>query len=318
MLAQLGAQLGGIAFLVAPVFGLIGLGYVASRGGLLREKAAEGLSEYVFGLAVPVLIFKTLAEAQLPAEGQPWGYWIAYFTGAFTVFALGMLAARKLFHRDHTEAVIQGFTSGQANTVFVGVPLILTAFGPEGAVPLFLLIAIHLPVMMVVATVLTEGAASGLSLAGLKKLGRQLAYNPILLGIYAGGIAKVIGYAPDGLLKQTIDMLAASASPCALVSLGLALHRYPIRGDIAPAAVMTTLKLVVHPALVFGLVQVLPMPKVWADVAVVFAAMPSGINAYLLAQRYRVGVTASASAVSLSTALSLFTVSVWFLILGVG
>lgn len=311
------AQLGAIGLVVAPVFGLIGLGFVASLSGHLRERAAEGLSEYVFGLAVPVLIFKTLAEAQLPQEGQPWGYWIAYFTGAFIVFALGMTAARRLFGRAHTEAVIHGFTSGQANTVFVGVPLILQAFGPEGAVPLFLLIAIHLPIMMVVATVLAEGAGAGLSLATLRRLGRMLAFNPILLGIYAGGIAKLAGYVPGGVLKQTLDMLAASAVPCALVSLGLALHRYPIRGDIGPAVVISTLKLVVHPAIVYALTRVLPMPPVWADVAVVFAAMPCGINAYLLAQRYKAGVTASASAVSLSTAASLFTVTVWFLILGV-
>jgi predicted permease len=312
------AQLGAIALIVAPVFGLIGLGFIASVSGHLRERAADGLSEYVFGLAVPVLIFKTLAEAALPEGGQPWGYWIAYFAGAFIVFALGMLAAQRVFHRTHTEAVMHGFASGQANTVFVGVPLILQAFGPEGAVPLFLLIAVHLPVMMVVATVAAEGAGKGLSGAGVKKLGRSLAFNPILIGIYAGGIAKLTGYVPGGFLKQIFDMLAASAVPCALVSLGLALHRYPMRGDFAPAALITTLKLVVHPALVFALVQILPMPKVWADVAVVFAAMPSGINAYLLAQRYKVGVAASAGAVSLSTVVSLFTVTVWFLILGVG
>lgn len=313
------AQLGAIALIVAPVFGLIGLGFIASVSGHLRERAADGLSEYVFGLAVPVLIFKTLAEAALPEGGQPWGYWIAYFAGAFIVFALGMMAALRVFHRTHTEAVMHGFAAGQANTVFVGVPLILQAFGPEGAVPLFLLIAVHLPVMMVVATVAAEGAAGkGLSRAGLKKLGRSLVFNPILLGIYAGGIAKLVGYAPTGFLKQVCDMLAASAVPCALVSLGLALHRYPMRGDFAPAALITALKLVVHPALVFALVQVLPMPKVWADVAVVFAAMPCGINAYLLAQRYKVGVAASAGAVSLSTVVSLFTVTVWFIVLGVG
>jgi len=170
---------------------------------------------------------------------------------------------------------------------------------------------------MVVATVLTEGAAAGLSLKGLKQLGRRLAFNPILLGIYAGGIAKLAGWMPGGMPKQTLDMIAASAVPCALISLGLALHRYPIRGDVGPALLITTLKLLVHPALVYALTFVLPMPPVWAGVAVAFAAMPCGINAYLLAQRYGVGVTASASAVSLSTALSLITVTMWFLILGV-
>ncbi|WP_428031760.1 AEC family transporter [Ancylobacter sp.] len=311
------AQLGAIALVVAPVFGLIGVGFVASLSGHLRERAAEGLSDYVFGLAVPVLIFKTLAEAQLPQGGQPWGYWIAYFAGAFVVFALGMVAARKLFGRSHLESVIQGFACGQANTVFVGVPLILQAFGPEGAVPLFLLLAIHLPVMMVVATVLADGAGAGLSRAMLGQLWRMLTRNPILLGIYAACIARLTGYVPGGVLKQTLDMLASSAVPCALVSLGLALHRYPIRGDIGPAVLITTLKLCVHPAIVYALTRVLPMPPVWADVAVVFAAMPCGINAYLLAQRYKAGVTASASAVSLSTAASLFTITIWFLILGV-
>ncbi|MCK0198070.1 AEC family transporter [Ancylobacter sp. 6x-1] len=311
------SQLAAIATIVAPVFGLVGLGYVTSRTGHLTERAADGLSEYVFGLAVPVLIFKTLAEARLPEAGQPWGYWIAYFTGAFIAFGLGMMAARRLFGRSHTEAVVHGFASGQANTVFVGVPLILQAFGPEGAVPLFLLIAVHLPIMMVVATIATEGAKTGLSGPGLAKLARTLALNPILLGIYAGGIAKLAGYVPGGVLKQTLDMLAASAVPCALISLGLALHRYPIQGDFKPAVVITALKLILHPLIVYILVHLLPMPPVWADVAVAFAAMPCGVNAYLLAQRYKAGVAASASAVSLSTGLSLITVTVWFLILGV-
>ncbi|MFK8252700.1 AEC family transporter [Ancylobacter terrae] len=306
-----------IALIVAPVFALIGVGYGASRTGLLGERAADGLSEFVFGLAVPVLIFKTLTEVAVPATGQPWGYWIAYFAGAFGVFAISMFAARRLFGRSHAEAVVFGFCAGQANTVFMGVPLILKAFGPEGAVPLFLLIAIHLPVMMLVATLLAEGVGRGLSGPALLKLGRALAFNPILIGIYAGALAKIVGFVPSGVPKQTLDLLAAAASPCALVSLGLALHRYPIRGDFAPSAMLAGLKLCIHPALVFLLVQVLPMPKVWGQVAVAFAAMPCGVNAYLLAQRHKAGVAATASAVSLSTVVSLFTVTVWFLILGV-
>lgn len=312
------AQLGAIALIVAPVFGLIGLGFLASVSGHLRERTADGLSDYVFGVAVPVLIFKTLAEAALPGDGQPWGYWISYFGGAFAVFGIAMLAAHVLFRRGRMETVMHGFAAAQSNTIFVGVPLILQAFGPEGAVPLFLLLAVHMPVMMVVATTAAEGADRGLSLATVKKLARFLALNPIMIGIYLGGVAKFVGYAPDGIVKQLCDMIAASASPCALISLGLALHRYPLRGDLAAVGFISALKLVLHPALVFGLAHVLPMPPVWADVAVLFAAMPCGVNAYLLAQRYGTGIPAAAGAVSLSTALSLFSVTLWCLILGVG
>lgn len=311
-------RLAEIALIVLPIFALIGVGYVAGWTRHLGERAADGLSEYVFGLAVPVLIFKTLSEAKLPEGGQPWGYWIAYFTGAFIVFGIGFVVAVRVFRRGHLEAVMQGFASGQANTVFVGVPIILTAFGEAGAVPLFLLIAIHLPIMTTAATILAEGVESGVSRATMIRLAKALARNPILIGIYAGAIAKLAGIQATGVAGQAVDMIAASSVPCALVSMGLALRRYGFAGDIAASLTISLLKLVVHPLLVFGLTRVLPMPPVWAGVAVVFAAMPCGVNAYLLATHYRAGVASAASAVSLSTLISLFTITFWLYVLGVG
>ena len=92
-----------------------------------------------------------------------------------------------------------------------------------------------------------------------------------------------------------------------------------IAGDFKLSAVIVTLKLVLHPLVVFLIARYLvSMPPVFAGVAVVFAAMPCGINAYLLAERYRAGVPATAGAVSLSTALSVLTISFWLWLLGVG
>jgi len=120
--------------IVLPVFGLIGLGYAARRLGLVSDATGEGLSDFVFTLSVPCLIFRTLARAELPAV-QPWGYWIAYFAAVAIVWAVASLAAGRFFHVGRTEAVAAGFAAGQANTVLVGIPLILKAYGEEGAVP---------------------------------------------------------------------------------------------------------------------------------------------------------------------------------------
>ena len=62
--------------IVLPVFGLIALGFLAALTGLLSERAGEGLSEFVFTIGVPALVFRTLATATLP-DAQPWGYWAA-------------------------------------------------------------------------------------------------------------------------------------------------------------------------------------------------------------------------------------------------
>ena len=71
--------------IVLPVFGLIAIGYGARWLKLLRETTGEGLSDFVFVLAIPCLLFKTLVTAAIPPD-QPWGYWISYFTGLAIVF----------------------------------------------------------------------------------------------------------------------------------------------------------------------------------------------------------------------------------------
>ena len=305
-------MLGSLA-IVLPVFGLIGVGYLARQTGLVTDRAGDGLSEFVFALAVPCLIFRTLVRAEIP-EVQPWGYWISYFAGVAVVWGLAMWAARRFFAVGGTAAVVAGFSAGQANTVLVGIPMILKAYGDEGAVPLFLLIAVHLPVTMTLATVLAEGRqASPLAIL------RRLATHPIIVAILAGSACRPLaGHLPE-LLWQVLDPIGNAAVPCSLVGMGIALRRYGLEAGWKLPAIIAALKLVLHPLVVFVLATlVFEMPRAWAGVAVLFAACPSGINAYLFAERYGEGVAVASSAVALSTALALATILVWLRVLGVG
>jgi predicted permease len=302
------------AFLVVlPVFGLIGLGYVARWTKLLRETTGEGLSDFVFVLAVPCLLFRTLARADIPAS-QPWGYWIAYFGGLGVVWALAMLIASRFFAREGPELVVSGFAAAQSNAVFVGVPMILKAYGDAGAVPLGLLLAIHLPVTMTIATLLAEGRS-----ASIPTLIKRLFTHPIVIGILLGSAVRpVIGLIPEPLWT-IVDLIAGAAVPCALISLGIAMRRYGLESGLGLPTVLSALKLGLHPFLVYLLAtQVFQMPPHWSGVAVLFAACPCGLNAYLFAERYRQGVADASSAITLSTLLSLFTTAAWLSWLGVG
>ncbi len=299
--------------IVLPVFGLIGIGYIARRTGFLSDRVGEGLSEFVFALSLPCLIFRTLVRAEIPAV-QPWGYWISYFVGVAVVWVLGTVLGRRFFGLSGVSGVVAGFSAGQANTIFVGVPMILKAYGDAGAVPLFLLIAVHLPVTMTVATIMAEGRkASPLVILG------RLATHPIVIGILAGSLCRPIeGYIPVPAW-QVVELLGSAAVPCALVSLGIALRRYGIATGWKLPTMISALKLVIHPLVVLLLAtQVFDVPPVWAGVAVLFASCPSGINAYLFAQRYGEGVAIASSSVALSTVLALGTTLFWLQVLGVG
>jgi predicted permease len=306
-------MIGDLAAIMAPVFGLIALGFLAALTGLVSPRAGDGLSEFVVTLGVPALIFRTLSTATLP-HAQPWGYWFAYFIGLALVWMLAMMLARRAFAMPHGESVVAGFAAAQSNTVLVGIPVIFHAYGDEGAVPLFLLIAIHLPITMTTATLLYEGAGGFNPLA----LARRLALNPIILALAAGLAFRFADLPLGGAAKSLVDSLAAASIPCALVAMGLALRRYGLKDDVGLTLTICALKLLVHPAAVFMLAfRVFAMPPVWAGVAVLFAAMPCGINAFLFADRYKTGVAVASSAIALSTGLSVFSVFFWLWMLGV-
>ena len=299
---------------VLPVFILIGLGFAAGWFGILSHQAGEGLSDFVFTFCIPTLIFKTMATADLP-QTQPWGYWGAYFLGVALVWALTMFLARRVFHVPHGESVIAGFCASQSNTVLVGIPLLLSAYGEAGRVPLFLLIAVHLPIMVAVATLLIEGRRG----VNLLNLARRLFFNPILMGIFIGLAWRATGWTLGGPLNSEVNSLAAASIPCALVAMGLALRRYGLHSNIRLSFAVTAMKLVVLPFAVYVLATwVFPMPPVWAGIAVLFAAMPSGVNSYLLAERYKTGVALSSGTIALSTGLSVISTLFWLWLLGVG
>ncbi len=101
-----------------------------------------------------------------------------------------------------------------------------------------------------------------------------------------------------------------TALPCALFAMGGTLTRYHLAGHLKEASLITALRLFVHPILVWLLAtHVFGVEPPWVAIAVVIAAMPTGINVYLFAQRYDAGTAIASSAVVLSTTLSFVTLS---------
>lgn len=298
--------------IVLPVFGLLVVGYAAVRSGLLSEKAGIGLSEFVFNLGMPTLMFNTLVHAEIPLH-QPWGYWISYFAGAFTVWTVSTLIARRVFAQSHAGGVVAGFSAGQSNTLLMGVPMILMAYGEAGRVPLFMLLAIHLPVMMTLATVLAEGRnASYLTLA------KRLITHPIMVGIFLGAVVRPFASYIPNFVWLISDPIAHTAGPCALIAMGMSLHRYGIEAGWKQPALVTFLKLIIHPLIVYVLaIHVFNMPPEWAGVAVLFAACPTGVNAYIFAAQYGEGIGLASTALTMSTGLSVLSMVMWLRILGI-
>ena len=285
---------------------------------LITERTGDGLAEYVFTLAIPFLLFRTIVDADLPPT-LPWAYWTSYFVGVAAVWVISTLLARKAFDRPHGEGVVFGFAAGQANTVMVGVPLILKAFGDIAAAPLVLLLAIHLPVTMTAATLLFEGAGGGGRRAALRRIVRSIFTHPILIGIAARHPGARIRHPPDGLRQD--DRRSHGRIGNALLARRHGHRARSLRRPGRMACGADHLGPQAGPASSHRLrhgARRLRASAVWAGVGLLFAACPSGINVYLFATRMRTGEATASAAVSLSTGLAVVTVTGWLYFLGVG
>jgi len=305
---------------VVPIFGLMAFGYAATFTRVFDAAAARALAGFVFYFAIPVMLFRSMASARLPDQ-IPWGYLLSYYLGAAVVFAAGMAGARALFGGSFERQAIAGFSAAFGNTVLLGIPLVLTTFGERASLPLFLLVAFHSTLLFTVVTVVIETGRG--SRAGLRALPvaiiSGLATNPVLWGLILGVAFSLAGLRLPGPLERWAALIGNGAAPCALFSVGASLRAYRLKGALAPAAMIAALKLVAHPLLVVGLIGlVFEVPPLWAKVAIVIAALPVGVNPYLFAVRYDAGQAESASAILLTSLLSVVSVSVVLLWLGPG
>lgn len=306
--------------IVLPVFGLIALGYGFARAGLLKEHVGDAIGDFVFLVAIPVLVFRTIALADFSAAA-PWRIWLPYFAVFGLIWATGDLMVRRLFGRDARTGVVAGIAAAYGNTVLVGIPLSYAAFGPEGIVPIALIIAVHLPVTMTVGAILIErveraDGAVDTSASMARSVARNLSRNPIILSIAAGVLWRLLGIPLGGVPATLVDRLADVAPTLALFTLGMSLKRYGIRGNIRAGFALAVLKLAVMPALVFLLARyVMPMPPLWAKVMVIAAACPTGVNAYAVSTRFRAAEALASNAITISTALAVVSTSLWLVLI---
>ena len=305
--------------IILPVFGLVILGFVAAKAKWFDEGAIRGLSLFVFNFAIPVMLFRTLARVEMP-EAIEWGFLLSYYIGALTVFALGMASAGILYRRPLEAQGAAGLTAGYSNTVLLGIPLILTTFGDDAALPLFLLVAFHSLLLFPIGTAVIEaGRGRG---AGLRNLplvtAKGMAKNPIMVGLVLGLAFNLLDLGIPGPVDTIAETLGQAALPCATFAMGASLAQYRIAGSLGESGILIGLKILIHPLLVWLLAtMVFDVAPLWASVAIVMAALPTGVNAYLFAERYGTGIAQAATAVLVSTGITIGTLSLLLALLGV-
>lgn len=307
-----------ILLVTFPFFALVLCGYLAARRGLLPQAAIPGLNTFVLYFALPCMLYRFGAStplAQLLDVGV---------LGVYLLCALVMVAFTVAVTRDRrigwNDASFGALVAAFPNTGFMGVPLLVALLGAQAAGPAIVTIVVDLLVtssLCIALSRLDSAGIHGVRAAAGKAL-RGVALNPMPWSIVLGTLASGLQLTLPAPVMQTLALLADSAAPVALFTIGAVLARSQMNsveriplGDYLPVALI---KLVLHPVLV-GLVGMaaihfgMPLQPFALTVIVLVAALPSASNVSLLAERFGANNGRIARIILLSTVLAFFTFS---------
>ena len=306
-----------------PFFALVICGSLAERRRLMPLEAIPGLNSFVLFFALPCMLYRFGASTPI-VQLLDVSVFFTWLVCALVMvgFTVTVSMNRRIGWND---ASFGALVAAFPNTGFMGVPLLVALLGAQAAGPMI--------VTMVVDMVITTSLCIALSrLDGADEHGVSKAFKNALKGVVAnpmpwsillGGVASAMSLELPKPMAQTVGLLADSASPVALFTIGAvlarsqmqaALHRHaPMHlRDYVPVAV---LKLVLHPLLVLmvgaGAISLgVPLDRFAFTVMVLVAALPSASNVAMLAERFGADSGRIARIILVSTAAAFVTFSV--------
>jgi predicted permease len=302
---------------VLPVFAVIASGWFCGRMGLLGDGASQALNGFTYFAALPALFFGAMATVPL-RETFNLPFIIDYLGAVVALAVLTWLVAGRLFPGKGDQVGLQNMAANFSNTGYMGIPLLIAAFGDAGKLPAVISTvlngAIVMPFYIAVVEYTRSDAAHRAQVFADAGLG--VVKSPLVISAALGILWSALGLPVPVFLAQFCDILGSAAPPAALFAMGLFMVGKSFRGDRAEIALLTGMKLLVHPLLAFGMLLLIPLEKAWSDSLLVLAALPTGSLVFVLSNLYGVYTQRSTGVIIASTFASVVTLSLLFNLLG--
>ncbi len=297
---------------ILPIFALILIGFAFARVRRLDQGTVTILNTFVVWLALPALLFDFVAEADWATLAQP-RFALVFATGMLATFALSYAVTPRMAGAPRAMArrSLDALTASFSNAAYMGIPIahgLLGAAGLAAAVIAALLTscALFAFALTLVEVDLNRGGRIGV---GIARVGWSVLRNPIVAAPVAGALWAAGGLAMPAPAAALLRMLGGSATPVALVTIGIFLAQRRGRGDPAALGFAVAAKLLVQPLVTLAALWVFPLARPYAAAALILAALPTGTGPFMVAELYAQEVTLASRAILVSTSLSLVSVT---------
>jgi hypothetical protein len=300
-----------VVSLAMPFFGLIVLGFACGRLMKLPEAGLAWMNFFIVYVALPPLFFKLVSATPFEQlTNVRFVVLTTFCTFVAYVASLGVgLYANSGKLKEGTIAAIVG---GYSNVGYMGPGLTLAALGPSASVPTALIFVFDsMFFFSMVPFLMALGGGEKIRILPMAALvTKRIVTHPFNVATFFGVVAAWFKWTPPLALDTMLNLLKGAAAPVALFTLGVTVALRPLTRVPKELPFLLLIKLVLHPALVFVvLTSVGGIEPIWVTVAVLMAALPPALNAYVMARQYETYVQRASAGVLVGTLVSIFTVT---------
>ena len=301
-----------IAELILPVFAVIVTGWIVGYTGYLSRQLSDALIHFAYNIAMPALLIVTIAQE--PGHSLiNWRFLFAFGGGSLLCFVLVFGVMSLSGSRSLASRTMDGMAASMTNTGFVALPVLQSIYGPRAVLPAAIATVFVAVVMFPLAVVLLEvnqrddhGARTPAMVTV-----RHVVLNPLVISTLIGMLLSVLGLRMPVPVSAYLNIMADALTPCALFAIGLGLSLDGLRANIGRASLLSVVKLVIMPLIVYALCRFLGVDPLYTIAAVICAAVPTAKTVYILAGEYHCEEMLVASTVSMTTLISVISLVIW-------
>ena len=298
-----------IEITILSIILMIGIGYVLKRIDFLSEKDINPLNKIVMNILLPCMIFSALYSSDLSLIPKLGILPFVILISSFVTGLVSFLILKKLGYDDKKLWSVL-VTVMIANTAFMGYPVNLGIFGHEGFLRAIFCDIATMCIFLILSFVLV------IKFGGtVKKAIRKIALFPPLWAIIFGLGLNILNVPIGPVLNNTVNYLGNGAIPLIMISLGLSIDLAGLSRSKSMVAFTSIMKLLFFPAIAFIVVLSLGLSDLQYTVAIVEAAMPSGMLSLVLAITYNLDYQLTSDCILINTVISLITLPVIIMIL---
>ncbi|MBQ8711250.1 MAG: AEC family transporter [Prevotella sp.] len=291
---------------MATLFVIVVVGYVAGRLGYLGGDFDRQLSRLVINITCPALILSSAMTGELPDRRFILPLLLISVITYVVLTGVAFLLPRYLTRRPEDEGAI-GFALMFGNVGFMGYPVVASIFGHEAVFYAAVLNVVNTFTVFTVGTVLITGRGE----IGGERFQKKVLYSTPMLAAYLtmAIVALEIDHVP-GFVSQPLTMIGNITVPAALLIIGSSMSHLSLRTMLGNRTVyLTTLfRLVLLPVAVYYLTRALGFSDFVVNINTVVIAMPVATYGTILCLKYEKDTTMITEVTFITTLLSMLTI----------